>query len=185
MRQKFADFPNWKRVLQKKYINKYFDTPEFKGNISLLTAVKVKEKIVKIINGKEIVVFNDNFKWLELYPEDNKNLAVMVGINDKDEIFDCFIDIAQNTGITEAGVPYIDDLYLDITINLLGELKLVDEDELQEALDNNDITKEQYDLAYKVANKTIKKLDGKFEKLKEFSIKYFNLLKEENAIKDK
>ena len=88
MRQKFADFPNWKRVIEKKYINKYVNTPDFKGNISLLTAVKVKEKKVKIINEEEIVVFNDNFKWLELYPENNKNIAIMVGINDKDEVFD-------------------------------------------------------------------------------------------------
>ena len=38
MRKKFADFQNWKRVVEKKYINKYVNSEEFKGNISLLTA---------------------------------------------------------------------------------------------------------------------------------------------------
>lgn len=177
MIQKFADYPNWKRVLEKKYINKYVNNPDFKGNISLLTAVKVKEKKVKIINGKEYVLLDDNYKWLELYPEDNKNLAIRAGISDKDEIFDFFIDIAQNSSLTEYGVPYIDDLYLDITINPLGELNFEDEDELQDALDSNDITKEQYSLAYRVANETRKKLDGNFDKLKEFCMKYYNVLR--------
>ena len=43
MRQKYADYPNWKRVLEKEYKNKYFDNEDFKGNISLLKAVKVKK----------------------------------------------------------------------------------------------------------------------------------------------
>ena len=47
MKKKYADHPNWDLVKEKSYENKYFKTEDFTGNISLLTAVKVKEKIVK------------------------------------------------------------------------------------------------------------------------------------------
>ena len=94
MRQKYADYPNWKRVLEKEYKNKYFDNEDFKGNISLLKAVKVKEKLM--VGENNLVVLDDGYKWLELYPEDNKNIAVSVCLSDKDEILEWYFDIAKD-----------------------------------------------------------------------------------------
>lgn len=184
MKRKFADFPNWKNVLEKKYINCYFDNQDFKGNISMLTANKVIEKVTAIRSGKEIVIFDDNFKWLEFYPENNKNIAMIVAFNDKEEIVDWFFDIAENSAVSEEGIPYTDDLYLDIILDTSGNMQLVDEDELKEALDSKIITIEQYDFAYKIANKLIENVDGKIEELSNFTFKYFNLLKEEQDRKD-
>lgn len=178
MKIKYADYPTWKNLEKKYYINKYFNTEDFKGNISLLIALKIKEKLIKNNNGIETVVFDNNFKWLELYPENNKNVAWHATMNDKDEIIHWFFDIAKDSLITEEGVPYIKDLYLDIVWYPSGEFKLEDEDELQEALNKGEITKEDFDLAYKVANEIIKELKGNTEKLKEFTYKYYALLKQ-------
>ena len=93
MKRKYADYPNWERVLEKNYKNKYFNNSDFKGNISLLTAVKVKEKLVV---EDELVIIDDGFKWLEIYPENNKNIAVSVSINNKDYLLQndkCFQDL--------------------------------------------------------------------------------------------
>ena len=176
MRQKYADYPNWKRVLEKEYKNKYFDNEDFKGNISLLKAVKVKEKL--IVGDNNLVVLDDGYKWLELYPENNKNIAVSVCISDKDEILEWYFDIAKDTKLTEKGVPYIDDLYLDVIMSKEGKIKMLDEDELQEALDTKDITKEDYDFAYEVANKLIKKIDGNLDKVVEDTYKYLKMIEE-------
>lgn len=176
MRRKFADYPNWKNVEEKKLITKYFNNTDFKGNISLLTAVKVSQKAIKEKNGKNVVVCDNNFKLLEIYPETNKNVSVIVSFTDKDEIIDWFFDIAENSSITDDGIPYIDDLYLDIILSPTGELKLVDEDELQAALDNKDISKKQFDLAYAVANKLIDDLNGNLTKLTDFTNKYYSLI---------
>ena len=177
MRKKYADYPKWKEVEKKKYINKYFNNEEFQGNISLLTVVKVNEKITKIRDGKEVVVIDDNFKRLEIYPENNKNIALCASLNNKDEIINWFFDIAANSSLSESGVPYIDDLYLDIILYPSGKIKIEDEDELKEALNKKDITKEQFDLAYKVANNLIKEIDGKVPELIKFTNKYYELLK--------
>lgn len=83
MKRKYADYPNWDRVKEKRYINKYFNNKDFKGNISLLEAVKVKEKLV--VGENKVVILDDGFQWLEVYPEDNKNIALSVCINNKDE----------------------------------------------------------------------------------------------------
>lgn len=175
MKRKYADYPNWERVLEKDYKNKYFNNSDFKGNISLLTAVKVKEKLVV---EDELVIIDDGFKWLEIYPENNKNIAVSVSINNKDEILKWYFDIAKDSGLTEQGIPYIDDLYLDIILTPTEEIRIIDKEELQEALEKNIITQSDFDLAYKVADNLINVLKGKQNRIVEFTQKYFKLLNE-------
>ena len=46
MKKKYADYPNWDKVDEKKYFHLYVDDEDFKGYIGLLTAVKAKQKIV-------------------------------------------------------------------------------------------------------------------------------------------
>ena len=41
-----------------------------------------------------------------------------------------------------------------------------------------EITEEEFELAYKVANNLIKQINGKTEEIIKFTTKYFNLLKE-------
>lgn len=174
MKRKYADYPGWERVLEKEYKNKYFNNEDFIGNVSLLTAVKVKKKLV--VGDENIVILDDGFKWLEMYPENNKNIAISVCINTKNEFMEWYFDIAKDSSVTEKGVPYIDDLYLDVILSPKGEIKLIDEDELKEALDNKKITEEEFELAYKVANELIKKLDGKMDDIIAFTRKYLNLI---------
>lgn len=177
MKLKYADYPNWNRVNKKKYENKYFNSDEFAGNISLLTAEKVKEKLIITKNDNELVLIDDNYKWLEIYPENNKNIAVSAAMDDKDNILEWYIDIAKDTLLTEKGVPYIKDLYLDVVLYPSGKIEILDEDELQEALENKDISKEDFDLAYNVSNKLIQQINGNVEKIKEFTNKYYRLFK--------
>ena len=173
MKRKYADYPNWERILKKEYKNRYFDNNDFKGNISLLTAVKVKEKLVV---GDNFVIIDDGFKWLEIYPEDNKNIAISVCINNKNEFLEWYFDIAKDSGLTEQGIPYIDDLYLDVIFTPTGEIRIIDQEELQEALDQKIITQKEFDLAYKVANSLINQLQGKKEEIIKFTRKYFDIL---------
>ena len=174
MKRKYADYPNWDRLNEKKFVYKYFNNEEFKGHICLLTATKVKEKLTIIENDKEIVLLDDNYKWLEIYPENNKNIAISVAITNQNKIVEWYFDIAKYTGLTNTGIPYIDDLYLDIILYPSGKLKLIDENELQEALFNKEITKEDFDLAYNIADKLIKNIHNQIDKLTYFTNKYLN-----------
>lgn len=177
MKKKYADYSGWKYVDDKTFVSKYFDNVDYKGYVCLLSANKVNERFVTERDGKELVLLDDGYKWLEFYPEKNKNIAFRVLITDKNEIIDWFFDIAKNSFVTDAGVPYIEDLYLDLLLYPSGKMEKIDEDELKEALDNNDITKEDFDLAYKVLNNLIKEVDGKVNELTKFTKKYYDLIK--------
>lgn len=176
MKIKYADYPNWKEVETKEYKNKYLKNEKFEGNISLLIAKKVIKKNFKVENGKKIKTFDDNFKWLEIYPEQNKNIALTACFNDKNEIMSWYFDIAKNSYLTEKGIPCIDDLYLDIMMYPSGKIEMLDEDELKQALEEKDITKEDYDLAYKVAEEIIENIEGKTNELTKFTEECFSFV---------
>jgi len=178
MKRKYADYPNWKRAEEKEYINKYFDNDDFKGNAGILYCKKVKEKLFVERNGKDYLLIDSGYKWLQFFPKDDKTWALSIALTDKNKVREWYFDVTKDNGLTEEGIPYIDDLYLDVVITPDGEIELLDEDELQEALDTNDITKEDFDMAYKVAKKIMKEWEGKIPELTEFANKYVRLIEE-------
>lgn len=74
------------------------------------------------------------------------------------------------------GIPFEDDLYLDVVVTSEGKIILLDEDELKGALDRMEITNREYKEAYKEANRLIDRLSNKKEELEEFTNKYFKLM---------
>ena len=93
--------------------------------------------------GKNICLLKEGYYMLEYLPK-NENYGVRVFLNDKKQTISYYIDIINGIGIETGKGLYYDDLYLDITIDKVNDLVQVwDEDELQKALEDNDITKEE------------------------------------------
>lgn len=172
MIRKYADFPI-KYAVKTKFKTKYYSEKQYKGHVSLLTIVEPATNIQKEENFEKYNIPNGfkNCKWLEFYPE-NSNVALTVGYDNENRIFDYYFDIINDMGV-ENGNPYIEDLYLDVLMLPDGSLELLDEDELKQALLEGDITKEQYDLAYKTVADLIEKIEGKVQEIKIFANKYF------------
>ena len=72
-----------------------------------------------------------------------------------------------------------DDMYLDVVVTDTGEIILLDEDELKEALDRMQITKAEFENAYKEAYQLMDTLQNKKQKLQEFTDKYLRIMLEE------
>lgn len=174
MVKKYADHPNWDLALEKTYKQKYFLNNDFKGYVGLISLIKAKEKVYSEDTGK--CILDDGYKWIEFYPDEFKNIVITASFDDKKQLIGWYFDIAKDTKLTEAGIPYIDDLYIDVTMDSVGIIKILDEDELKEALEINDISKEDYDFAYRVTNDLVKYLNNNFEKIKNLTIKYFNII---------
>ena len=84
----------------------------------------------------------------------------------KKEILEYYFDIIAENKIKD-GIPYYNDLYLDVVYFQPAATKegtyiqLVDCNELEEALKENIIDKEQFDMAYIEAEKLMKELKEK------------------------
>ena len=74
------------------------------------------------------------------------------------------------------GVPYFDDLYLDLVIYPDGTILTNDMDELEKALAKKDITREQYDLAIETKHKLQGGILTNINVLTEYTEKCYNMV---------
>lgn len=172
LKRKYADASNHKSITKCKYKNKEFNNEEFVGNISYLEIKEVKDEWYVDIEKR--CVLAKGYFWLEIYPKD-ENFCITAIFDENKKIVEWYIDISRRLGV-ENTVPYEDDLYLDVVIVHDGRKHLLDEDELNEAYENNIISKDEFDMAYEIANKMLKIKDEDIEKLREFSYKYLEIL---------
>lgn len=132
----------------------------------------------KYMVKENLCIQDTDYKWLEFYDPRARVLLTAI-YNEKNEIVEWYFDIAREIG-KENNIPYEDDMYLDVVLTPEGEIILLDEDELKEALDRLEMTKQEYDEAYQVARDLMERLRGKTSKVKEFTDKYLKMmLKEE------
>ena len=59
------------------------------------------------------------------------------------------------------GAPYYDDLFLDIIIGKTGDIRVLDEDELEDALKLGIITQNEFDFAVQIKDELLKQIQEK------------------------
>ena len=181
LKKRYAIANNNKDILESDFKNIRVVNEEFKGNISLLTIKKVKKEWR--IDVEERCILANDYNWLEIYP-DGKNFCITTMFDENDNIAEWYFDIAREIG-EDDGIPYEDDLYLDVVIVPDGRIHLLDEDELKSAYDRKEVSKDEYKIAYKVANEIIEKGKNKkyLDELTKFTTKYLKILRgDENAL---
>lgn len=175
MKRKYLDRSDWSRILKKSFKLAYVCNEELQGYVSAVYVNKVKAPLIKNMLGEDYNIVDDGYIWLQCTPiAGNHSMTVMYDKNK--EIVQWYFDITKQNSVDEEGRTFFDDLYLDVVVLPSSEVILLDEDELQEALDTNDITKEDYELAYREANMLMDGIASDIEKLIEFSNRYLHYI---------
>ena len=135
-------------ILRSLFINDFQPacTDFFKGYIGLLEIGEVSEKQIWKFNGEAITVCDNGLKWLSILPQ-NDFYCITTMLNANNDILLWYIDMIAAQGIDADGIPYFDDLYLDLVVYPDGTIIVDDRDELEDALLAKDITQEQFNLA--------------------------------------
>ena len=175
--KKYISKKDWKRVTERIDAFENIEEENFKGITSLISIKKVREPGFKIYNNKKIKIADDGFFWLQIGLE-NKKYWITAMYNEKKEIVQYYIDITEKNEIRGYENSYFYDIFLDIVLLPSGEIFLLDENELKQALDNKIITKAQYDNAYSEANRIIKIISKDYNDLKNLCNKCFSNLLE-------
>ena len=150
MKRSRLSYDEWKCITSKERFGRRVCTDFYKGYIGLLEIKEVTEIQKWIFGEKEFVVCDQGLEWLSILPQDNY-YCITAMMNEKNDILVWYIDMIAAQGIDTDGVPYFDDLYLDLIVLPDGEIKVDDMDELEEALHQGDITQEQFKLAIDTA----------------------------------
>ena len=123
-----------------------------------MNTVEVKEPLITRYGEKEICLVDIGYMWLQQFPF-GKHHSVTTMFDANGEIVQWYIDICLENGV-EDGVPWMDDLYLDIVVLPSGEIFLLDEDDLEQAYKSGTISKEKYDLALNEVKEIMSQLDN-------------------------
>lgn len=173
-KKRFADSPKKRaNVLAVEQKMLEIHESDFCGDVFLNHFRKV-ERPTLLENG--LCLIDTNYQWLQFYDYGSKVCLTAI-YNEKNEIVEWYFDIARKIG-KENGVPYEDDLYLDVVLKPNGEMVLLDENELKEAFGRKEMTKKEFDEAYEVAKNLMKKLQGNQDKVKNFTNQYLKKILE-------
>lgn len=151
-----------KKLISKTYlrgVNKYELKIYFNLEdcyISVKKIIDIKEPFI-LSNG--LCIIDNNYYIMEVIPK-NENYAMRVFFNNKKEILEYYFDVSLENGMDkETGIPYYDDLFIDVT-KTKDKVEVLDEDELKEALDNNEISITDFELANKIRDILLEQINN-------------------------
>ncbi|MGO1059314.1 DUF402 domain-containing protein [Planococcus sp. FY231025] len=96
LKRKYANWPNWTRLREKRYVQEYVKVPEFEGSVGLLFLDSVEKSMKVRHTGKELCIAGNGFQWLQYFPK-GKNLIVTAIYDEQGKIVQWYIDIAFRT----------------------------------------------------------------------------------------
>ena len=172
MKIKYIDESISKKIVYDRFTYKKIDDEFFKGYVGLVDIgnISVENHYVPRENREDDCIVSSNYKYLRIFIE-NKNYAILAIYNDKLEFIEFYIDIVDRLLIDKnSHLPYIEDLYLDIVYTFKNEIVILDEDELENALEKHIIDDEKYNLAINTKNEVMKYLNDieYMEKIKKY-----------------
>ncbi len=140
-----------KKLISKTYlrgVNKYELKIYFDIEDCYISVKKILDIDKPFILENGLCIIDKNYYIVEVLPK-KENYAMRVYFNEKKERLEYYFDISLGNGIDEESkIPYYDDLYTDIVMGAKEKIvKVLDEDELQEAFDTNKISVEEFNLA--------------------------------------
>lgn len=106
-------------------------------------------------DGEQHCLAGIGYKWLMYLPL-SENWCITAFYNPNNELLEWYFDISKGNFLDENGMHCIDDIFLDLVILPDGRTVTIDADELQEALDKEEITIDDYNHAYKVHDQILK-----------------------------
>ena len=150
--------------MRKKLISKTYLRDVKKHNLKIIYddeccyAIKeIKEVKEPFVLTNQLCLIDNGYYMIEIIPQ-KENYSIRAFFDKNKKLLQYYIDISQENGIDkETRIPYYDDLFTDIIITD-GNIEVVDEDELEDALNNGIISQEDYELAFKVKEKLLKEI---------------------------
>ena len=176
MKRSRLSYDEWKCILSKELCGSRVTSKLITGYIGLIEVREVSEVQTWKFRGEDIVVCDKGIKWLSILPE-NDWYCITAMMNEKEEILLWYIDMIAAQGIDADGVPYFDDLYLDLVVYPDGTVLVDDMDELEEALKQKDISQEQFDLALATSDRLQKGLLSNVGDFTEYTKKCLKMIR--------
>jgi len=150
MKRKRLDRDVWwehNKVKFPRYYQLRIDTEDFNGLVCLLQLIDGQPYYWEgFTHAGKVAVIGKDMSWLQLIP-DGKNHVMTAKYLPDNSISIWYVDIIEKIEYDDDGVAVFIDKYLDVVFTPQGDVVVADRDELDEAFQAGELSKEQYDLA--------------------------------------
>ena len=138
-------YDEWKCITKKQQRIRFLSNDRFCGYIGILEIEEVSEPQIWNFNGNDQIVCDKGIKWISILPED-KYYFITAMLDSDDEVIVWYIDMIAGQGV-EDKIPFFYDLYMDLIVYPDGTILTDDMDELVDALNKGEISKQLFQLA--------------------------------------
>ena len=179
IKKKHLDRREWYTDSERDFICMYHRDDSFHGGIGLITFTGLKAP--EVVNTPEgpLCIADNGYQWLEIVPEDGQ-FALTAMFHD-DILFQQYIDITLRNEVYEDGNAVFYDLLLDVVILGDGTPQIVDAEELETALADGVITRDEYELAKRTADEIVKAWISGKEQIAKKLYEYRNLFNNDGS----
>jgi predicted RNA-binding protein associated with RNAse of E/G family len=151
MKRVTADRPRWRRVRRRRFYLTEVDGGDFHGHVSLLSLDEVTEPLWVGLTGRQVCIADAGYSWLQHFPTGARHTLTTM-FDPQGCIVEWYVDICRRLGLDERGVPWYEDLYLDILISPEWEVEVIDADDLESAWRQGLVTTVEREQAWGEAN---------------------------------
>lgn len=155
MKHKRAGRKGWKRALSDT--EQVIHVPG--GVIVDYVAGEVIRPLDVGFRGRSLRILDSGFRWVHYAPA-GEHHALTAQLDAAGQPVQLYVDICDGHGLDPDGIPFVNDLYLDVLAVCevqpdghwhITDTEIIDVDELDEALQTGKITRAQYDMAWREA----------------------------------
>lgn len=137
---------DWYRILRREYVSRDCRMYGCKGKESLLVIREATAPLVVHDAGEDALIVEKDYAWVQIALE-GQPFWLTAMFDDQGSLLQIYFDITAGNRFDDPENPWFADMYLDIVVNSRGELYVLDRDELDAALAESIITKEEWDQA--------------------------------------
>ena len=164
MKRKFADKREIPNILTATYKKIAITDDPVIVAASLVDVYEVTDKLkIGRKDGREDTIIDTAYKWITLFLKDEK-YVIESAINAKSEIVQFNFDVCKSCNY-KSYIPVRKDLYVDVNLSSRREIEFFGEDELENAYNMGDISRKNYEIAKKTADRIVNKY-GREEELR-------------------
>lgn len=147
MKRKTIDRSEWSGITKRRYAEKRVSAFGMSGMAGLIVMDEAEEFSVPSPSGV-LRITHTGYNWLSLAPE-NSSVWATVMFDENGELFEVYFDLTAGNHVREGGKSWFEDCFLDVVFSPMSDLiAVLDEDELEDALQREEVTAGQREAAH-------------------------------------
>lgn len=137
---------DWRRILRWEYVSRDCRMHGRRGKESLLVIREVTGPLTVHDAGEDVLIAEKDYAWVQIALE-GLPFWLTAMYDAQGRLIQIYFDITGGNRFDDPENPWFADMYLDIVVNSRRELHVLDRDELDAALAEGAVTKEEWDRA--------------------------------------